>query len=148
MQNLPLSERCFEINGIEYHLRLIPKKYFNSNEKTPSSFTQLRLFLYQAYSFSKTKGRVECKKKMWGPLSFKKLKKWKNIGRFSEEWYHRIDESQHYLTIKLKKEFPKKTISIHEILSDSLGITELNKVLIKKVGIKNRYSTLKTINLY
>jgi len=148
MKKLPTQEKCFEINGIEYHLRLIPTKYFKSNEKTRSFFTRSKLVSSEAYSFSKTRGRVECEKKVWGALSFKKLKKWEKIGTFSDELYTGLDVSHYYLTIKLKREFPKKIISIEEIISDSFPKTELNKVLIKKVGIKNRYSTLKTINLH
>ena len=141
MKKLLTQEKCFKINGIEYHLRLIPTKYFNSNKKTPSSFTQFKLFVTEAYSFSKTKGRIKYSKKKGGEV----LQDWRRGGRFSEEWYNGLDESWHYLTIKLKKERLKKTILINEVISDSVGRIELKKVLIKKVGIKNKHYSLETI---
>lgn len=143
MQNLPISEKCFKINNEEYHLKLIPTKYFDSDKQKPSFFRRLDMRLSKVYSFSKTKGRVEYEKKMWrGYLT--KLDNEKNIGTFSEEWHEGTEECRHYLTIKLKKERPKKTILIEDLDHDGSRV-RLNTILVEKVGRKNKCSAIEEI---
>ncbi len=140
MQNSHTTERCFKIDNIEYHLKLIPTKYFDSDKQKPSFFRRLSMCLSKVYSFSKTKGIVEYEKKMWGNY-LARLDNAKNIGTFSEEWHEGLEECPHYLTIELIKEHPKKIILIEDLDSDAFGRVELNKKLIEKTGFMKTKST-------
>ena len=143
MQNLPIREVHYKINNIEYHLKLIPTKHYDSSKKRPSIDKKSFMDFGPTHNLTKTEGRVECEKKMWGPIPFKSLKKWKKIGKFSESWHDYREASSHYLDITLK-ECPKIIIRIDSFHSD-FGGTESNRVLIKKRGTKNRYSPLEII---
>jgi len=144
MQDMDTGKRCFKINNIDYYLKLIPKKYEDSDKKRPPFLTRLGMALSEIYHFTKVKGIVQYEKKMWGPLYLKKLDKWKKIGKFTEEWHEALEECWHYLTINLTKEHPKKKMLIESAYSD-IGTATLNKILIEKIGRKNKRSPLEEI---
>jgi len=140
MKNLSINERCFKIRDTEYHLRLIPTKYFDSNEKTPSFFTQLGMDLLEIFHFTKKRGIVKYAKKKDGEM----LGDWKRGGRFREAQHDSAESSFYSMVINLRKERPKKEILIEAIYGDS-GTVALNKVLTEKVGRENKCSPLEVI---
>ncbi len=139
-----ISERCFKINHMEYHLKLIPKTYFDSEEQKPFFLRQLSMMFSETHQFIKVKGIVEYEKKMWRGY-IEKQNNEKTIGKFQEEWHESLKECKHYLIIDLTKERPKKRIFIEDLDYDEGGRVELNKLLIEKVGGKTRRSPLKEI---
>ncbi len=144
IDKLEITERTFRINNIDYYLKLVPKKYFDSIEERPPFFRRLTMLLTGAYHYKQVEGIVQCEKKMWGSLPLKKSKEWKKMGKFSEIWYERMQDSRHCITIKLNKESPKRLILIQDFYDDAGGI-ESDRVLIEKVGRKNKSSPLEEL---
>jgi hypothetical protein len=144
MQNLPISKRHFKINKVEYYFRLIPTKSRNTNEKMPSFITRLGMALSGVYLITKTKGKIECEKKMWGIMPFRKLKKWENFGTFKETWNESGEVSTQYLEMKLKGESPLKKIIVNSSCYDG-GTGFTKNILIQRKNFRTKRSLLEEL---
>jgi len=105
MQNLDISEKCFRINDMEYHVKLISKKY----KDMPSFLAGLSMALSGVYDYSKKKGKVEYIVK--GSSGVRK-------GRFEDIWRDECDTSFHDTIIELMEK-PKIKIILKSYSLDN-----------------------------
>jgi len=121
----PLTqEKCFEINGIEYHLRLIPK-FSRRWKDTGSSLKSLLMKFDGEYSCLEKRGKVE-----YNIGESSEVRK----GRFEETHTDKNEMSSNYLTIKLMAKPRIKIISYSSYFDAG---TEESKIITRqKTGFR------------
>jgi len=139
MADLFPQEKKFEINGEEYHFKLIPTKSENSDEKMPSILTRVGMTLSGIYFISQTRGKIECEK-----IKGKEMITEKKAGTYKERWEESGEVSTQYLEMRLRRISPLKRIIINSsCYDDGTGFTE--NTLIQRKNFRTKKSLLEEL---
>lgn len=125
-QAMDTEEKHYKIWDVDYFVKLIPEKTFNSDEQKSSFLRKLELILSETSHYISKKGKIEYRRD-----NAENSKK--QTGKFEEIWRDDIHGNcYHLLEIELKGK-SKKKIYISEMEYD-LGCDSLEKKAFEKEG--------------